>query len=98
MRETIGLDTFDVSTDATGAAAVSAGSFLSNSTCVGIKQGIRAGSSRVVIDHDLTEPLKARGEIGSDGNSKLVFGVEWDCLLKNTCSQQSTPPLARPFQ
>jgi translocation and assembly module TamB len=45
---------------------------------VGVKQGMTLGTSRIVIDHDLTKNLKARGEVGTDGDSKLGLGFEFD--------------------
>lgn len=78
LRSTIGIDRLDVATEKNGSTSVSAGSYVGDSTYVGVRQGLGAGSSRIVIDHDLTKHLKARGEIGADGNSKLGIGVEWD--------------------
>lgn len=78
LKSTIGIDRLDMTTEKDGTTAVSAGSYVSDSTYVGVRQGLTAGSSRIVIDHDLTKNLKARGEIGADGNSKLGIGVEWE--------------------
>lgn len=78
LKSTVGIDRLDVSTEKDGSTAVSAGSYVGDSTYLGVRQGLTAGSSRIVIDHDLTKHLKARGEIGADGNSKLGIGVEWD--------------------
>lgn len=78
LKSTVGIDRLDVATEKDGSTAVSAGSYVDDSTYVGVRQGLTAGSSRVMIDHDLTKHLKARGEIGADGNSKLGIGVEWD--------------------
>lgn len=78
IKRSVGVDVLDVSTDKTGAAAVSAGSYVTDKTFVGVRQGATAGSSRVIIDHDFTKNLKARGEVGVDGNSKLGIGLEWD--------------------
>ena len=78
LKGAAGIDVFDVSTDDANNPVVSAGSYVNESTYVGVKQGTSASSSRVVIDHDLTKTLKARGELGADGNSKIGVGVEWD--------------------
>ncbi|CAN1724497.1 translocation and assembly module TamB [Hyphomicrobium sp. 1Nfss2.1] len=78
LKSAAGIDVFDVSTDDANNPVVSAGSYVNESTYVGVKQGTSASSSRVVIDHDLTKTLKARGELGADGNSKIGVGVEWD--------------------
>ena len=78
LKASVGVDVLDIGTDSKGAATVSAGSYLTESTYVGVRQGTAAGSSQVVIDHDLTKNLKARGEVGADGESKLGIGFEWD--------------------
>ena len=78
MKASVGIDVLDVGTDDKGGASVSAGSYVSEDTYVGVRQGTSSSSSRVVIDHNLTKNLKARGETGADGNSKLGLGFEWD--------------------
>ncbi len=78
IKSSLGVDVLDVTTDKKGGTAVSAGSYLNEKTYVGVRQGTSSTSSRVVIDHDLTKSLKARGELGADGNSKIGIGVEWD--------------------
>jgi translocation and assembly module TamB len=78
LKSAVGVDVLDVSTDEGDDPTVSAGSYVDENTYVGVRQGTSASSSRVVIDHDLTKTLKARGELGADGNSKIGIGVEWD--------------------
>ncbi|MEZ5856842.1 MAG: translocation/assembly module TamB domain-containing protein [Hyphomicrobiaceae bacterium] len=78
LRKSIGVDRLDVTTDKKGNAAISAGSHLSDQLYVGVQQNVGTNASRVVIDLDITKHIKARGEAGSDGNSKLGIGVEWN--------------------
>jgi translocation and assembly module TamB len=78
LKQSVGVDVLDISTDKEGKATVSAGSYVTEKTFVGVRPGTKAPSSRVVIDHDLTKNLKARGEVGADGNSKLGIGFEWN--------------------
>lgn len=78
VKGALGVDVFDVTTDKNDDAQVSAGSYVDESTYVGVRQGASASSSRVIVDHDLNKNLKARGELGADGNSKIGIGVEWD--------------------
>jgi translocation and assembly module TamB len=77
LKSSVGIDVLDVGTDETGAATVSAGSYVNEKTYIGVRGGTSMDSSRVVIEHDLTKSLKARGEVGAD-NSKIGIGVEWD--------------------
>jgi translocation and assembly module TamB len=78
IKGLLGIDVLDVTVEKQGAAAVSAGSYVNENTYIGVRQGTTASSSRVIIDHNLTKNLKARGELGADGNSKVGLGVEWD--------------------
>lgn len=78
LKSSVGVDVLDIGTDKAGGATVSAGSYLNDQTYVGVQQGTGAGSSRVIIDHDLTKNLKAKGEVGADGKSKVGIGVEWE--------------------
>lgn len=77
LKSSVGIDVLDVGTDQTGAASVSAGSYVSEKTYIGVRSGTSMDSSRIIIDHELTKSLKARGEVGAD-NSKIGIGVEWD--------------------
>ncbi len=78
LKSSVGVDVLDIGTDKTGGATVSAGSYLNDQTYVGVQQGTGASTSRVIIDHDLTKNLKAKGEVGADGKSKVGIGVEWE--------------------
>lgn len=78
VKGALGVDVLDVTTGANNSPEVSAGKYVDENTYVGVRQGSSASSSRVIIDHDLTKNLKARGELGADGNSKIGVGVEWD--------------------
>ena len=70
LQQALGIDVLDLSS---GAAA--AGSYVNDKVYLGVKQtGSETGSA--VIDLDLTKQLKARGEFGSDGSSKIGIGVE----------------------
>ncbi len=77
LRRSVGVDRLDVTTDDKGNAAISAGSNIADSVYLGVKQNAGTGASSVVIDLDITKNIKARGESGSDGNSKLGLGVEF---------------------
>lgn len=78
LRKSVGVDVLDVSTDKKGNAAVSAGKYVNSQTYVGVQQNTGTNTSRVIVDIDITKNIKAHGETGSDGNSKLGVGVEWN--------------------
>lgn len=78
MKSALGIDVLHVTTDEKGNAQATAGSYIDDKTYVSVKQGTSLGKSRIVIDYNLTKQLRARGEVGTDGDSKLGIGVEWD--------------------
>lgn len=78
IKRSVGIDVLDVSTDRSGTATVSAGRYVNDKTFVGVKQGPGSKSGQVVIDHDFTKNLKARSEVGANGNSKVGVGLEWN--------------------
>jgi translocation and assembly module TamB len=80
LRQTIGVDNLDISTDATGEnAAIGAGRYINDRAYVGVKQGTTAGSTSVTTSIDLTDGLKAKGEVDAQGKTKggLFFEKEY---------------------
>ncbi len=78
VRRGLGVDDLDVGTDEAGNTTVKAGRYVTDRVYLGVKQGTTADSSKVTVDIDVTKNLKAKGEVGADGTSKLGVGVEWD--------------------
>ena len=77
LREAVGLDELDIVTDAEGNAAVRAGTYIQENVYLGVEAGAR-GTTRGTINLDITEDLKARGSVGSDGDSSLGVFYEKD--------------------
>jgi translocation and assembly module TamB len=77
LRGATGLDDLDVVTDSEGNAAVRAGRYISDNIYLGVEAGAQ-GSTRGTINLDITEELKARGSLGSDGDSSLGVFFERD--------------------
>jgi len=71
LRETIGVDDIDIVTDEGGNVALQVGRYVSENVYIGVRGGAGAESTRITIDLDLTENVKARGELGADGRSSL---------------------------
>lgn len=78
IRQGIGVDRLEATTDEQGKSAVSAGKYVSDNVYLGVKQGTGRDSTRVTIDLDVTDGVKARGEVGSDGSSKAGIFFERD--------------------
>ncbi len=77
LRSATGLDDLDVVTDSEGNAAVRAGRYIQDNIYLGVEAGAQ-GSTRGTINLDITEDLKARGAMGSDGDSSLGIFYERD--------------------
>lgn len=77
LRGATGLDDLDVVTDSEGNAAVRAGRYIQDNIYLGVEAGAK-GSTRGTINLDITEDLKARGSMGSDGESSLGVFYERD--------------------
>lgn len=77
LRGAVGLDDLDIVTDQEGNAAVRAGRYIQENIYLGVEAGAQ-GTTRGTINLDITEDLKARGALGSDGNSSLGIFYEKD--------------------
>jgi len=76
LRAATGLDDLDIVTDSEGNAAVQAGRYINDNIYLGVQSGTDAESSRVTIDLDIAKGVKARGELGAEGDSSLGIVVE----------------------
>ncbi|WP_116652210.1 translocation/assembly module TamB domain-containing protein [Pelagibacterium sediminicola] len=77
LRQATGLDDLDIVTDAEGNAGVRAGRYLSDELYLGVEAGA-GGQSRVTIDLEITDSLRARGATGTDGDSSVGIFYEQD--------------------
>jgi translocation and assembly module TamB len=75
LRASTGLDDLDIVTDDEGAPALAAGRYVSENVYLGV-QGGASGSSRVTIDLDITDDVKARAGVSPQGNSSLGIFYE----------------------
>jgi len=78
LRSGIGIDRLDVGTDDKGKTQVEAGKYVADGVYVGVKQGTGKESTKVTIDLDVTQGVKARGEVGNDGETKAGIFFERD--------------------
>ncbi|MBP1852214.1 translocation/assembly module TamB domain-containing protein [Rhizobium halophytocola] len=67
LRSGLGIDNLDVTTDAEGNAAVSAGKYLNDRTYLELQSGEDGG--KAVINLDIGKGLKLKGEAGGNGSS-----------------------------
>lgn len=79
LRGAGGLTSVDLIPEEDGkGTAIGIGSYLNDRTYVNVEKGLSGASGKVTIDMDLTDNLKARGEIGSDGETKAGVFFERD--------------------
>lgn len=77
LRRNIGLDDFDVTTDAAGNAAVRAGKYLSENVYTDVTIS-SDGSTQINLNLDITDDVVAKGSLGADGNTRLGVFFERD--------------------
>lgn len=73
LRNQLGVDDLDISTDATGGATVTAGKYLNDRTYLELQSGSEAGGGKAIINLDVGRGIKLRGEAGSDGAGGGIF-------------------------
>ncbi len=76
LRQSTGLDDLDIVMDEEGGAALAAGRYVSENVYIGVQQGTSAESSRVTIDLDITDNVKARAGYSARGDSSLGIFYE----------------------
>ncbi len=77
LRNATGLDDLDIVTDAEGNVAVRAGRYIQENVYLGVEAGAQ-GSARATINLDITDDLRARGAVGTDGDTSLGVFYERD--------------------
>src|SRR5690606_30117486 len=70
LRSATGLDELDIVTTDEGNAAVRAGRYIQENVYLGVEAGA-GGTTRGTINLDLTDNLRVRGGVGSNGDSDL---------------------------
>ncbi|MGR3248580.1 MAG: translocation/assembly module TamB domain-containing protein [Paracoccus sp. (in: a-proteobacteria)] len=77
LRESAGLDDLDLTTDDDGNIELRAGRYLSENLYTDVSVG-ESGTSTINLNLDITDSLRARGSVGSDGESSLGVFFERD--------------------
>ncbi|WP_417427046.1 translocation/assembly module TamB domain-containing protein [Hoeflea sp.] len=77
LRDATGLDDLDVVSDGEGGTAVRAGRYIQDNIYLGVEAG-SGGTTRGTINLDITEDVKARGSIGTGGDSSIGLFLERD--------------------
>ncbi|MBM3603994.1 MAG: DUF490 domain-containing protein [Alphaproteobacteria bacterium] len=77
LRESAGLDDLDLTTDDDGNVELRAGRYLSENVYSDVSVG-EGGRSTINLNLDITQSLRARGSVASDGSSSLGLFFERD--------------------
>lgn len=77
LRGGLGLDDFDVNTNAAGATQVTAGKYINDRTYAEVQMD-DTGSSEVHLNFDLTDSITLRARSTSDGDSGIGIFMERD--------------------
>lgn len=77
LRDATGLDDIDIVTDSEGNVAVRAGRYIQDNVYLGVEAGAQ-GTARATINLDITDEVRARGSLGTDGDSSLGIFFERD--------------------
>lgn len=77
LRRSAGLDDLDLTTDEDGNVELRAGRYLSENVYTDVSVG-ESGRSTINLNLDITQSLRARGSVGSDGTSSIGVYFERD--------------------
>lgn len=78
LRRSLGVDSLDITVDASGGPAVGVSRYISDNVRVGVRAGARPEESGVTVDVDLTRRLKAQGSVDAEGGTSVGVGFEWE--------------------
>ncbi|WP_134496670.1 translocation/assembly module TamB domain-containing protein [Microvirga pakistanensis] len=76
LRRSLGVDSLDITVDASGGPAVGVSRYISDNVRVGVRAGARPEESGVTVDVDLTRRLKAQGAVDAEGGTSVGLGFE----------------------
>ena len=77
LRNQVGLDDLDLQTDDEGNVQVRAGKYLSDNVYTDVAVG-DDGKTQLNLNLDITESLRARGSVSSEGESTIGVYFERD--------------------
>jgi hypothetical protein len=78
LRRTLGVDSLDLSTSATGGALVGATRAINDRISVGVTTGARPQDNGVNVDLDVTRHLRLQAGVDASGGSSAGIGAEWE--------------------
>ena len=76
VRRSLGVDSLDVTTGASGGPAVGASRYISDRVRLGVRAGASPEESGVSVDVDIPRRFKAKTDVGADGSTSVGAGYE----------------------
>jgi translocation and assembly module TamB len=78
VRKSLGVDSLDISTSATGGARVSATRAINDRVSVGVTTGARPQDNGVNLNFDVTRHVRLQAGADSSGGSSAGIGLDWE--------------------
>jgi translocation and assembly module TamB len=78
LRRTLGVDSLDISTNATGGPTVGATRAINDRISVGVTTGARSQDNGVNVNFDVTRHLRLQLGADASGGSSAGIGTEWE--------------------
>ena len=78
VRKSLGVDSLDISTSATGGALVSATRAINDRVSVGVTTGARPQDNGVNLNYDVSRHVRLQAGVDSSGGSSAGVGLDWE--------------------
>ena len=78
LRRSLGVDSLDISTSATGGALVGATRAINDRISVGVTTGARPQDDSVNVDFDVIRHLRLQAGVDATGGTSTGIGAEWE--------------------
>ena len=78
VRKSLGVDSLDISTSATGGALVGATRAINDRVSVGVTTGARPQDNGVNLNFDVTRHVRLQAGVDSSGGSSAGIGLDWE--------------------
>jgi translocation and assembly module TamB len=78
VRKSLGVDSLDISSSATGGALVSATRAINDRVSVGVTTGARPQDNGVNLNFDVTRHVRLQAGVDASGGSSAGVGLDWE--------------------
>jgi translocation and assembly module TamB len=78
LRRSLGVDSLNIGTGASGSPVVGASRAISDRISVGVTAGSKPEDSGVSVDLDVTHHIRVQSGVSANGATSLGVGAEWE--------------------